>query len=58
MHIQIIKMSFEITFLLYGYRVYKDIWKVEISSKLPCLSETDNHKDCNAAAILQLFQSS
>ena len=27
------KMSFEITFIVCGYRVYKDIWKVEISSE-------------------------
>ena len=27
------KMSFEITFIVCGYHVYKDIWKVEISSE-------------------------
>ena len=57
-HIQIIKMSFEITFVVCGYHVYKDIWKVEIISKLSCLSETDYQKDYHAAAILQLFQRS
>ena len=57
-HIKIIKMSFEITFVVRGYHVYKDIWKVEIISKLSCLSETDYQKDYHAAAILQLFQRS
>ena len=47
-------MSFDVTFLECGYHVYKDIWKVEIISKLSCLSETDYHE----AAILQLFQRS
>ena len=29
------KMLFEITFILSGYHVYKDIWGVKISSELP-----------------------
>ena len=58
LHIQIIKMSFEITFIVRGCDVYKDIWKVEIISKLACLSETEYQKDYHVAAILQLFQRS
>ena len=56
--IQIIKMSFKITFVVRGYHVYKDIWKVGIISRLSSLSETNYQKDYHAAAILQLFQRS
>ena len=42
-------MLFEITFIVHGYLVYKDIWEVE---KLSCLPEPDNHKDHHATAIL------
>ena len=45
-------MSFEITFVVRSYHVYKDIWKVE--KLLSCLSKTDNHEDCHAAVMLQL----
>ena len=48
-------MSFEITFVVHDYDVYKDIWKVKISLKLPCLPETDNHEDRYAAAMFRLY---
>ena len=48
-------MSFEITSVVHGYYVYKDIWEVEISLKLPCLPETDNHEDRHAAAMFRLY---
>ena len=51
-------MSFEITSVVHGYYVYKDIWEVEISLKLPCLPETDNHEDGHAVAMFRLYQSS
>ena len=38
------KILFEITFIVCGYLVYKDIWVVQISSELPCLPEPDNRK--------------
>ena len=51
------KKVFEITSVVHGYRVYKDIfWEAKISSELPCSPEPDNHEHCYAMAILQLFQ--
>ena len=51
-------MSFKITFVVHGYHFYEGIWKVEISSELPCLPETYNREDHHAAVMLRLFRSS
>ena len=51
-----LKMSLEITIIVHGYHVYKDIWEVEISSEFPFyLSQMHGHEDYQATAILQLF---
>ena len=49
---KLLKKLFEITFIVHGYLVYKDIWEVENSLELSCLPEPDNHKDHHATAIL------
>ena len=45
-------MVFAITCVVRGYHIYKDTWGAEISSKLPCLSEPDNHEDHYAMTVM------
>ena len=44
--------AFSITFVVRGYHIYKDIWRAEIGSELPCCPEPDNREDRYAVAIM------
>ena len=46
-----VKVLLEITFVVCGCHVYKDLLEAEISLELPCLPELDNYEDHYAKAI-------
>ena len=46
-----LKVLLEITFVVCGCHVYKDLLEAELILELPCLSELDNYEDHYAKAI-------
>ena len=43
--------SFEFSWSVRGYHVYKEIWEAELSEILECVRETNNSTDRYAVAV-------